>query len=92
MLGIAAAHRQRAISFRHPKPVAEVTEDNGPLIADPLNRRLLTPFRKHRTGLAPKATNERTIRAEPPGRCDHKERVRTLHEQLLINVVAVDDP
>ena len=80
------------VAFAHRFPVTPVTPDYSPFVSEPLRERFITTVWKLSTARSPKAASECAPRTDPPRRGEYHECVCALDEQVVVDVIAVNNP
>jgi len=83
---------KRKVAFAHRFPVPPVTPNYSPFVPEPLRERFITTVWQLSIARSPKSASERTPGADPPRRGEDHECVRALHQEVVVDVIAVNNP
>jgi hypothetical protein len=80
------------LTFAHRFPVPPVTPSYSPFVPEPLRERFVTTVRQLNIARSPKSASERPPRADPPRRSEDQECVCALKQEVVVDVIAVNNP
>ena len=80
------------VAFAYQVPVPPVTPNYSPFVPESLRERFITAVWQLSTARSPKSASERTPRTDPPRRGEYHECVCALDQQVVVDVIAVNDP
>ena len=83
---------QRKLTLAHRFPVPPVTPSYSPFVSEPLRERFITTVWQLNSARSPKSASERAPRTDPPRRGEDQECVCALKQEVVVDVVAVNDP
>lgn len=83
---------KRKLTFAHRLPVPPVTPNYSPFVPEPLRDRFITTVWQLNIARPPKSASERTPRTDPPRRGKDHECVCALDQEVVVNVIAVNNP
>ena len=88
----SAMRNKRKVTFADRCPVPPVTPNYSPFVPEPLQERFITTVRQLSAARSPKPASERTPRTDPPRRAENYERVCPLNQEVVVDVIAINDP
>lgn len=88
----SATRSQRKLKFAKRVPVPPVAPSYSPFVSEPLRERLVTTVWQLIIARSPKSAFERAPRTNPPRRSEDQERVCALEKEVVVDVVAVNNP
>ena len=88
----SAMRSKGKVAFAHRFPVPPVTPDYSPFVPEPLRERFITTVWQLSIARSPKSAPECTRGTDPPRRGEYHERVCALDQQVVVDVIAVNNP
>ena len=88
----SAMRSQGKLTFAQRFPVPPVAPGYSPFVPEPLRKRLVTTVRQLNIARSPKSASERPPRTDPPRRREDQECVCALKQEIVVNVIAVNNP